>query len=392
MSAAIDIDEKRAARVKPFRVRHVGQIAGRIIPPRDWIISSVLIRRSITMFSGDGGVGKSLLMMQLQVACALGVDWLGIPTGAPIPSFGFYCEDDDDELDRRFCDICRHYGASFEDVGDKVRYASRVGEMDNELIAFRGRGDYARPEKTATYHQVYDEVKSWGAQLIVLDTLSDIFAGNENIRYQAKTCTTMLRSLALASNGGVILNTHPSKSSLSDGSGFSGSTAWKGGVRNQMFLSKPQKREEDGDDTQTDERVLRCMKSNYGPDGAKIRLRWQDGVFVVPGRSLGLFDKLDARRKLLDAARYLIGNGMYLSADETSRSALVTNARKLPSCRDVPFAVLRDAQHALLDDGGLVQVEASRDRKWTVRVRPASVSYPIERPLPGSGGTANGRP
>lgn len=385
MSGAIDFDERRAQRVKPFRVKAVGDLQGKAIPRRDWLIPSVLIRRSITMFSGDGGVGKSLLMMQLQVAAALGLEWLGIQIERPINSFGFYCEDDDDEMARRFEDICAHYGVCFADVGDKVRYASRVGEMENELIAFRGKSEFGKPEKTGTFMQVQDEVENYGAELIILDTLSDVFAGNENVRYQAKTCTTMLRSLALINNGGVIINTHPSKSSISDGSGFSGSTAWKGGVRNQLFLSKPKRRTVEGeeDDGPTDERILKCMKSNYGPDGAKMKIRWESGVFVLQSVGSSIYEKLDAKRRLLDAAKYLVENGNYLSSEDMSRSGLIPLARRLPSCKDIPFQTLKDTQKILLDAKELISVEARRDSKWTVRIRPAvGCRYPIEREIP----------
>lgn len=385
MSAPIELDERRAARARPFQAKSLGELQGKEIKPRNWLIPSVLIRRSITMFSGDGGVGKSLLMMQLQVACALGVDWLGLPINEPISSFGFYCEDDDDELERRFFDICRHYGCQFSDIGDSVRYASRVGEEENELIEFRGRGEFGKPTKTSTFHQVVDEVKNWGSQLVILDTLSDVFAGNENIRYQAKSCTTILRAIALINNGGVILNTHPSKSSMVDGSGFSGSTAWKGGVRNQMFLSKP-KRRDDEEDGPTDDRILKCMKSNYGPDGSRLKIRWQDGVFVLQSVGSTMFDKLDARRLLLDAARYLVENGTYLSSEEMSRSGLMVNARKLPSCASLSMQTLRDAQKSLIESGDLINVEVNKDRKWIIRVRPTvGCRYPIERPLQSEG-------
>jgi RecA-family ATPase len=380
----IDLDAERAKRRKPFKVRCLGDLQGKKIPPRDWLIPSVVMRRTLTMFSGDGGVGKSLMMMQLQVAAALGVDWLGIPMDKPIPSFGFYCEDDDDELDRRFLAICNHYGASFEDVGDLVRYCSRVGEEDNELIEFRGKGDFGRPTKTETFKQIVDDIREWGSQLIILDTLSDIFAGNENIRYQAKACTSALRSLSLINNGGVVLNTHPSKSAMADGSGFSGNTGWKGGVRNQILGARIKRESEYGEehDVVSDERLLKFKKSNYGPDGSEFRIRWQDGVFVrCDTPNLSLLDKIEAKQKLLEACRHYVSRGMFLSSLHRTKTSLSAKAAELPSCKKYSFATLRWAQEQLEGEKKLVSVEIGPQSKRRVCIRPADMTYPGEGPL-----------
>jgi RecA-family ATPase len=376
VSSPVDIAEARAARARPFIVKSLSEYQEKAVPRRDWLIPSILLRRSITLFSGDGGVGKSLAVMQLQVAAALGVDWLGIPIAEPISSFGFYCEDDEDELHRRFDQICRFYGATFADLEDRVRFASRVGEPDNELVEFRGRQEFSKPTKTATYGQIMDEVENWGTQLVILDTATDIFAGNENIRYQVKAFVNLIRAYALVNNGGVILNSHPSKSGMSDGSGFSGSTAWNGAVRNRLYLTAPKPK--DDEDGRTDDRMLKVMKSNYGPFGEKMRLRWQEGVFIRtdgPSVSGSIVDRLDAKAKLLAAARYLIERGANLSPDAQVRTSLVVLARTLPSCRDISWGVLRNAQDVLLAEKSLVIVEMGPPSKRRKYVRPDNMVY-----------------
>ena len=373
----IDLDEHRINRPRPFRVRSVGDLQDKIIPDRDWLVPSVVLRRSITLFAGDGGTGMS---QQLQVASALGVDWLGLPIAEPITSFGYYCEDDDDELDRRFADICRHYGCRFEDVADRVFYASRVGESDNELITFRGKGDFAKPQRTSTYAQVAEIVKEYNIQLTLLDTISDIFAGNENIRYQVKTFVTMIRGLALINNGGVILTAHPSKSAMIDGSGFSGSTAWNGAVRNRLYLTARKSKDEEGNDLPTDDRLLRIMKSNYGPFGEQIKCRWEGGVFIRTegGVSGSILDRIDAKAKLMEAARYLITRGTLVTAIANSRTALTALARELPACKVFSFSLLRWAQDALLDEGRLVLVPLGSPTKRRIYIRPSDMKLPGE--------------
>src|SRR6202012_5736431 len=344
----IDLDTRRGGRPGPFRIRDLSELEGREVPHRDWLIPSVLIRRSITLFAGDGGGGKSLMCQQLQVAAALGVDWLGLPVKEPITSFGYYCEDDEEEVHRRFFDICRHYGCSCREPGNKVTFACRVGEKENKLVHFRGKGDFAKPERPPVYAQVAEIVKEYGIQMTILDTISDIFAGNENIRYQVKSFVTLIRGLALINNGGVILTSHPSKSAMIDGSGFSGSTAWNGAVRNRLYLTAPQKKEDEGDVKRTDERTLRIMKSNYGPFGEKIRCKWDNGCFSLSGSTTGsIIDRLHAKDKILEAARYLVDQGTFCIAGDNTRSSLTALASRLPSCREFSFGILRAAQDAL---------------------------------------------
>lgn len=371
-------------RPRPFKARDAGDFEGREIPPRNWLVPGFLVRGSVTMLNGAGGVGKSLLCQQLQVAAALGQPWLGIMMPEPMASFGFYCEDDEDELHRRFADICKYYGCSFSDLAGRVRFISRVGEQ-NELMTFRYRNDDAG-KTTALFDQLKSEVETWRIMLTVIDTVADTFGGNENIRPQARSFISYIRQLAIINMGGVILTAHPSRAGMLDGSGFSGSTGWEGSVRQRVYLTTTKIPDPDveGEYMPSDERVLKTMKANYGPPGEKMRMKWDKGVFVRTDIAAGgtpLFTKLDDERSLLDAAEYLIKNGNYLSAEEKSRTALINMARSLPACREMSVARARDAQSRLLEQGKLERVNARRDRKWREAIRPAHMRYPEEAPL-----------
>lgn len=43
-------------------------------------------------------------------------------------------------------------------------------------------------------------------------------------------------------------------------------------------------------------RVLECMKSNYGPLGETIMLRWKEGLFL-PAEAMGSLDKMAVEQK-----------------------------------------------------------------------------------------------
>lgn len=374
-----DIDDYN--RPTRLRVRDASDLEGKTIPERDWLVPSVLVRRSITLFTGDGGVGKSLLSQCLQVAAALGKDWIGLPVPV-MNSFGVYCEDDDDELDRRFRDICKYYGCRFRDLDGRVRYVSRVGE-ENELVRYNGRGDNVKPVKTALYEAIKIEIQDTESQLIILDTAGDVFGGNENIRAQVRSFVNIIRKLAIPRNGGVILNAHPSKSSMADGSNFSGSTAWHGSVRNRIFLQKPKRRTEDGDedDSPTNDRILRIMKSNYSQGGGKIECKWQDGVIVESHKvaaAATTFGRLDVDRKVLDAAAWLVERGRKLGPIPDVWNSLVVQVRKLDSCKDYSFNDIKSATDRLTDGGKLVLVHIGRASKRGAYLRPSHLRYPGE--------------
>src|SRR5579862_4034611 len=65
---------------------------------------------SVTILSGDGEVGKGLLILQLAIAVAAAKEWIGLMPEQFGPALYFVAEDDEDELHRRTHDICAGLG------------------------------------------------------------------------------------------------------------------------------------------------------------------------------------------------------------------------------------------------------------------------------------------
>lgn len=237
-------------------------------PPREWLVEGCFPIGTVVLVSGDGGLGKSLLMQQLLTAAGIGRNWLGMKTRS-VRGYGLFCEDDRGELQRRQCDINRHYGCSMSDLGD-VSYVARPGE-DNVLCRFDRFS--AEPIPTKGFYVMVEMARRFGSQLIVLDTASDVFGGNEIAKDQVRAFVSLLRGWAMEIGGCVVLTSHVSNEGLESGSGLSGSRAWRNSTRAMMWLTSKSK--EGGN-----ERWLKTMKSNYGPAGGKIQLKWDRGVFV----------------------------------------------------------------------------------------------------------------
>jgi RecA-family ATPase len=242
---------------------------GKQIPARRWLVEGLVPLHNVTMLSGDGGLGKSLLTQQLATACAAGKEWLGRQT-LSCRALGVYCEDDADELWRRQADINRSFGIEFSDLED-LTLLSRVG-LDNSVMNWDKPWESGKI--TDFFRAIKRECQERGVQLLILDSLHDLFGGDENKRPHARQFINSLRDIAVSIDGAVILNAHPSLSGLNTGTGSAGSTAWNNAVRSRLFLTRPK------DDEDKDLRVLSTMKANYGKTGGQIRLKWSEGVFV----------------------------------------------------------------------------------------------------------------
>ena len=189
----------------------------------------------VTALFGDGGLGKTLLAQQLLTSVATGREWLGQPVPR-LKTFGLLCEDHADDLHINQENINRALWLDYRQLGD-LRLWPSVG-FDNLLMTFDGH-DAGKGELTDFFATLLEEVTSFGARLVVLDTAADLFGGNENVRTQvrqflANACGRLAREI----DGAVVLCAHPSVSGMASGSGSSGSTAWNNTVRSRLYLTR----------------------------------------------------------------------------------------------------------------------------------------------------------
>jgi RecA-family ATPase len=255
---------------------------------REWAIVDRVPMRNVTLVSGDGGVGKTVVLMQLAAATALGKQWLGMcPMVGPVLYLG--AEDDGDELRRRFEAIAKHYSTTWKDLFDVgLRVLSFAG-----LDALLGKPDRdGLIVGTPLLERVRLDLIALHPKLFIVDPAADMFAGKEVDRAQVRQFITLLRGVAIAANCAIILAAHPSLTGMREGTGLSGSTAWGNSVRARFYLTKPKTKPKTNGDSGDDDdapdnglRVLQSKKSNYGPLTASIPIRWENGVFVVAAKN-----------------------------------------------------------------------------------------------------------
>jgi len=260
---------------------------GAPVPERQWLVRNWIPMKRVTALYGRGGEGKTILAQMLATATALGKPWLGIPVERG-NSLLLFCEDDLDEMHRRQQDINRHYECDWADLSGML-WLPRLGH-DNALMTFD-----RRPIRTALFDQLLAAAKDHDAKLIIVDTLADEFAGNENDRNQARAFAQAALGLLARETDGAVLNlAHPSRAGMSSGSGESGSTGWLGAFRSVLYMTTP-KDDDDQPPEDPDRRDLSRIKANFARRDETIQLRWQEGVFVPIQSSTGILGSIERR-------------------------------------------------------------------------------------------------
>jgi RecA-family ATPase len=256
------------------------------IPERKWAVRDRIPAGNVTLLSGEGAIGKSILLMQLAAAHVLERDWIQtLPE--PGPALVVNCEEDGDEICRRFEQIAQHYSTSRLDLHNRgLRVISRVGQ--DAILAFADRNEHV--QATPLFHQVKAEIAHLKPVMIIIDNAADVFAGSEISRTQTRQFIALLRGLTLGNDAAVVLSAHPSLTGISSGTGLSGSTAWHNSVRARLYFHPAP-----GDDPEL--RVLETMKSNYSAKAENILLRWKNGVYVPEPHS-GSLEQLAAEQKV----------------------------------------------------------------------------------------------
>lgn len=268
----------QSAPKRESRFYSAASLKDKSVKPREWLVQGLAPQKTVTLFSGDGGTGRSLLALQLSVSVSASKAWIGkaVSEGSVIY---MSAEDEDDELHRRVDDILRAEGLAYDDVAG-LTLRSLAGE--DALLAVDSQVALMATE-------LFEELDSRAADetpaLIVIDTLADVYPANENDRAKVRQFIGILRGLALKRDCAVLLLGHPSLTGLSSGTGSSGSTAWNNSVRSRLYLSRIT---DSGFEMDPDRRVLTTMKANYGRVGGETHMKWTNGVFVAEQAAQGL--------------------------------------------------------------------------------------------------------
>ena len=263
---------------------------GRPVPEREWLVRDMVPLEAVTLLSGHGGAGKSILMLQLLVCASLGLPWLGFET-KHVNCVGFFAEDPESELHRRLAAVLRHYGRDFGEL-ENLTLLDRV-DQPNWLMEWGAVWESGN--ESALYYQLERLVLDRGVGLLVIDSLYNVFTGSKLEERHAWEFMSVLGRLArrMKGKGAVIVTYHPSKAGLATGEGDFGSVGWHNAARSRLYLARPK---DDGAEASPDLRELRSMKANFAGQAAPIKLEWKDGAFAYVDQPQGVFGTIERNR------------------------------------------------------------------------------------------------
>lgn len=244
---------------------------GKPIPKREWLWEGYVPRGVVTLLTGDGGIGKTLLAQQLATSVALSAPLmrgsLGQVQGGKVVAL--LAEDEEHEIVRRQKAILDSQFAKMTDVAGKLHIIPPSEDLDHVFATYDRNGDARTTEVWERFCLKCAEVRP---DLIVVDNIAEVYGGDEIVRLQVRQFIAGLTMLARQHDAAVVLIGHPSRQGMRDGSGYSGSTAWHNSVRSRLYLTW---------DDDSGERVLRREKSNYGAvdgQGEGVEMFWIAGT------------------------------------------------------------------------------------------------------------------
>lgn len=363
-------------RASVFETFTAASLAGKPIPEQLWLAAGMIPAGQPVLLSGDGGLGKSLLALQLAVAVAKGGQWLGmyVPQG---PALYLSAEDETAEIHRRITRIT-------DDLGKLTDlHIAPMAELDPLLVTPGPRGGGLNT--TALYDAVAARVEELRPALVVLDSNADFFGGNEVVRSEVRWFIGQLRKLCHATGCTVLILSHPSVSGMATGSGLSGSTHWNNSVRARLYLTRP--KGDDGAYVDDDARTLEVLKNNRGKLGQKIDLEWRAGLFVnVDTVGTATVDGEDAPQRedkaealFLDLLGKRIAHNINVSHTGAAKAFSETTDAKTAKVGKKQLAAARDR----LIDAGKVHVYDWRNNSRTSKLLglgPAPESHPPTPP------------
>ncbi len=275
------------------------------VAPRH-IVPAWLPAGEVTLLSGHGGSGKSVIALHLAMCIALGRPWHGLPVEQRRVTY-LSAEDRAKVLHWRLTRIARYLGAAMVDLAGLLEVVD-VSGSDAELMRDTRDG----PELTP----LYGKLRGRSRNLIVLDGASDLYGCSEIIRPHVRRFIRAVRSLT-SEEGAVLVVGHIDKAAArgkESGDRYSGSTAWHNSVRARWSLVA----------TGQDALVLELAKANNAAAGAELRLRWDADAHVyvadeapAQGGIVGAIKERQIRDGVLAAMRACAEAGIAVPAAMT---------------------------------------------------------------------------
>jgi AAA domain len=250
-------------------------------------------------------------------------DLFGHTIKGSLPVLMVLAEDDKGAVKRSMNDICASLGVNLADLPITLCCKPPV---DLTLAIVDDRGGW---EPGLFYATLAAAMEKLGPGAVFLDTAVDFAVLNENLRAPVtKFCRNVLGALAERYKATIVLNAHPSKTGMRDGTGTSGSTAWRNAVRNMLMFERV-----NPDDKGDKRRTLKVGAANYGDDG-RLDLEMTGAVFTVMQRQSSTVANLELMDACIKTAAGFAKNGQPIQRGRAKDPKKLNNVWALEEIRN----------------------------------------------------------
>jgi hypothetical protein len=226
---------------KARRFRRRPQLTG-TLKRRGWLAPGFLLRGAVTMLVGPPDQGKSAWLVTAATALALGRS-LGRLKAKPegrLKVVTLFCEEEEEEQDRRAYAAVSVYQAAPSDVDDWL--IRLIPESTANLFQVDKTGAV---RVTEAWDELVELVERDRPDVLILDPLVELHTANENDNAQLKAVVGALRSLAREFNCAVLITHHTNKAEAVPGNlaMARGASAIGGAVRVALTLLEMNEKE-----------------------------------------------------------------------------------------------------------------------------------------------------
>jgi RecA-family ATPase len=250
----------------------LGEFMATAWPPIEFLIEDYVPLKENTLFTGEGGVGKTTVAIDMGVCVAAGIPFLGKLAVKQRPVLLVLGEDQEGATHKRIAASLAYHGLTERARSLPLRVWTVQGH-DFTLASF---DDLGTAKELPFLEKLSDRMAETPGCFVVLDSLADIALLDEAGRLGPNNLfKKVLGGLIKLHDATIMTLGHPSKASKLDGSMFSGSTAFRAAVRGMMFL------EWEDDKNRDTRRRLKRNKGNYAADdiGRGLPLVYSSGLF-----------------------------------------------------------------------------------------------------------------
>jgi len=183
------------------------------IRPRPWVVPGHLMTGSVTLLSGAGSAGKSMLIKAWCIAAILATAYSRFAPPKPLRILSYNVEDDLDEEWRRLSATLRQFSRVPADIAPSLML---VGPHDVGTLIERDQYT-GRIHLTPAMDELEDLISNFKPAIVFLDPLVELHTSEENDNTGLRAVIAQLRTLARRQSVAIGLLHHTRKGATAPG-------------------------------------------------------------------------------------------------------------------------------------------------------------------------------